>query len=218
MDEIALTKARRLTERIRLMALTVGENIDKLKTLVTEAKESEAHLALGYASWTAYLADVLGETPMRLERDVRQSLVAELHGQGMSTRAIAPIVGTSHKTIVKDLQAQVVPEVPPADPDSYWSPDESFVGAHPITGEVIASEPAPAPTTTGLDGKQYPKPATKPKPTRDENPSSDLTLVNDIRLYLRQLASSPQVFRLTPAGKQHIIDALNDTITQIERH
>ena len=57
----------------------------------------------GYASWTAYLADVLGETPMRLERDVRQELVAELHSQGMSSRAIAPIVGATDRTVRNDI-------------------------------------------------------------------------------------------------------------------
>ena len=164
--DVSLASARRLTERIRLMALTVGENIDKLKALVTEAKESEAHLALGYASWTAYLADVLGETPMRLERDVRQSLVAELHEQGMSSRAIAPIVGAHFTTVADDIARVGIPTPapePPADPTAYRSPDESFVGAHPITGEVIESEPAPTPvaTTIGLDGKQYPKPEPK---------------------------------------------------------
>lgn len=42
----------------------------------------------------------------------RREIVHELSDAGMSTRAIAPIFGVSHKTIVKD--GQVVPEVPPA--------------------------------------------------------------------------------------------------------
>lgn len=37
----------------------------------------------------------------------------ELSDAGLSTRAIAPVVGVSHKTVVQDIQAtrQVIPEV-----------------------------------------------------------------------------------------------------------
>jgi hypothetical protein len=214
MDEISLSDARRLTERIRLMALTVGENIDKLKALVAEAKESESHIALGYASWQAYLADVLGETPMRLERDTRQALVAELTTQGMSTRAIAPIVGVDNATVHRDLGrvANATPAPAPVVEQS-WSPDTGF-NAHPFTGEII-EPPAPR-AVEGMDGKTYKMPTKKAR--RAESPSAELTLINDIRLYLRTLASSPQVARLSDAGKQHLTDALQDAITQIERN
>lgn len=173
MSTLDLGDARRLTERIRLMAMTVGDNIDKLKGLVSEARESEVHVALGYASWTAYLADVLGETPMRLERDVRQELVAELSAQGMSTRAIAPIVGVSQKTVDRDVRESndsPAEPVPTAEPDSYWSPETSFVGAHPITGEILdapttVTETHTIKTVTGLDGKTYKTPEPRaPKP------------------------------------------------------
>lgn len=95
--------ARRLTERIRLTAQTFAESRDRLMELVGEAKAGNAHLALGYDSWTAYLADVLGEEPLRLARDDRRELVGALSAEGMSTRAIAPIVGVNHSTVVRDL-------------------------------------------------------------------------------------------------------------------
>jgi hypothetical protein len=84
--------ARRLTERIRYSALAVRDGMEKLQTLVEEAQAGQAHVALGYKSWTAYLADTLGHEPLRLPRDQRQELVGYLAGEGMSTRAIAPIV------------------------------------------------------------------------------------------------------------------------------
>ena len=64
----------------------------------------------------------------------------------MSTRAIAPIVGASVAQVKRDARGSIEPPAPAAEPEpeSYWSPEESFVGAHPITGEVI--EPAPART------------------------------------------------------------------------
>jgi hypothetical protein len=143
---VEATNARRLTERIRLLAMTVTENIDKLKALVTQAKESEAHLALGYPSWTAYLSDVLGETPMRLEREVRQELVAELAAQGMSSRAIAPIVGAGHSTVDRDVAAAT---------------------ATAPNGAVAALAPGPV---TGLNGKSYQRPVQTRQPEAEPEP------------------------------------------------
>lgn len=96
--------ASRLTERIRVTAHNYAEARQKLQELVAEAKEGNAHLALGYASWTAYLADVLGEEPMRLARGERQEMVQMLSAEGMSTRAIAPIVGASVGQVHEDRQ------------------------------------------------------------------------------------------------------------------
>lgn len=55
--------------------------------------------------------------------EVRRPVVAQLSAAGMSTRAIAPIVGTTQKTVVKDTQAarsQVIPQVSPdAEPEQF---------------------------------------------------------------------------------------------------
>lgn len=121
---ITADEARRLTERIRLTAHTARESIEKLHTLLAEAKAGEAHTALGYASWTAYLSDVLGEEPLRLARDQRQELVGFLAGEGMSTRAIAPIVGVHRDTVAEDLRSGGG-NPPPAKPE----PRDEFDGA-----------------------------------------------------------------------------------------
>ena len=161
--QIDVDGARRLTERIRLTAVGVGEGIDKLRLLVTQAKESRAHVALGYASWQSYLADVLGETPLRLEREVRKELSAELSEQGMSTRAIAAIVGVDHSTVVRDrASGAYAPLAAPdqfnhdvAEADAATSP---LINANPLTGEIIDAEivePEPARVIEGLNGKTY---------------------------------------------------------------
>jgi hypothetical protein len=49
---------------------------------------------------------------MRLGRDERQELVSYLSGEGLSTRAIAPIVGVDRKTIERDIRGGT--NVPPA--------------------------------------------------------------------------------------------------------
>lgn len=128
--------ARRLTERIRIAATNYVEAKEKVLALVDEAKAGQAHVALGYKSWTAYLSDVLSDEPLRLARDERRELVTRLADEGMSTRAIAPIVGTTKSSVDRDLRA---------------SEELSHAG----TVEPDAPKPAPVVrTTTGLDGRE----------------------------------------------------------------
>lgn len=142
--ELDVDGARRLTERIRLVAGNVADNVEKLRALVAEAKQGNVHELLGYPSWTAYLQDVFGDEPLRLARDVRQELVAELAAQGMSTRAIAPIVGVSVSTIKTDVQ--VASSV-------HLEPDPLVViHVNAETGEVADEAPR---EIAGLDGKTY---------------------------------------------------------------
>jgi hypothetical protein len=84
----------------------------------------------------------------------------------MSTRAIAPIVGTSHMQVKRDIDAgvtNVTPEPNPiasVEPDTgYWSPESGF-DSNPLTGEIIeapvtVTETHTIKTVTGLDGKTY---------------------------------------------------------------
>lgn len=142
--------ARRLTDRIRLLAETVAEQVEKMAGLIDEARVGSAWLALGYPSWTAYVSAEFGGVLPRLDREPRQEFVRELAARGMSTRAIAPVVGTSQKTVVKD--AQVIPEVSPAASVTQVAPKP--------WPETVASRPP----ITGLDGKVYTPPEPKPKP------------------------------------------------------
>lgn len=96
-------EATQLTEKIRITAHNYADARQKLTEYVAEAKAGSAHLALLYKSWTAYLSDVLGEEPMRLARGERQEMVQMLSAEGMSTRAIAPIVGATKSQVARDL-------------------------------------------------------------------------------------------------------------------
>ena len=151
--------ARRITERIRYTALSARESLEKLQALVTQAQEGQAHVALGYASWTAYLADVLGDQPLRLPRDQRQQLVGYLAGEGMSTRAIAPIVGVTDRQIRRDISGGT--NVPPAQTPSAEAATTAGDAEVEGSGEAVSDPPsAPVrPTVTGLDGKTYTRPA-----------------------------------------------------------
>lgn len=163
--------ARKITERLRLQATNYQEAREKVLATLAEARDGGAAELLGYASWTAYMAEVFGDAPLRLERDARQELVAELSAQGMSTRAIAPIVGVSNYTVSKDLETSggVSNLTPVADRsvrgESSDSPEpatQTMMRVNPDTGEV---EDVPARHITGMDGKEYAVPL-KPEPRK----------------------------------------------------
>jgi hypothetical protein len=156
----ALTEAdaKRLTERIRLIAENVAEQMDKLAGLIDQARVGSAWLALGYRSWTAYVAAEFANVLPRLDREPRQEFTRELAARGMSTRAIAPVVGVDNATVHRDLTrvASATPETPqggvvrtPAVPDA--------------TTEAPTATPRPA--VIGLDGKTYTPPAPRPRAT-----------------------------------------------------
>lgn len=167
-------EARRLTERIRIAAVNYSEAKEKLLRLVSEAKDGSAHVALGYRSWQAYLSEVLGEEPMRLTRDERPEVVQMLTAEGMSTRAIAPIIGADQKTVVNDRRKT----------EEYSSVDEPRV-SHGMDGKTRVHQPrtapsapsaASAPTVTGMDGKEYSRPTPPPlPPTEGTEPPSEPT-------------------------------------------
>lgn len=131
-------EARALTDEIR-QTLTVGHD------LLIRAYEGRAWTALGYESWDVYCAGEFSEARMvRLDREQRREIVAEMREAGMSTRAIATGLGVSKNTVTEDI-AQV-----------------SHIGT-PV-------EPRPI---TGTDGKTYqptPRPVTpiRPTPKRDD--------------------------------------------------
>lgn len=189
--------ARKLTERIRVTAHNYTEAKEKLLALVQEAKDGGAHEALGYKSWTAYLAEVLGDEPLRLARDDRQEMVKVLSAEGMSTRAIAPIVGASHMQVARDL-----------------APSVTNVTDKPRTVESMDGvsrtfqprpEPQPAPT-------EPPKP--KRRPLTDQSNEAGWELAKSVERIERILADDR-----FPANREvvtnHLKQHLANSITQL---
>lgn len=165
-------EAERLTERIRLTATSFMETRDKLAALIREAQEGRAHKALGFASWTAYVAAVCSDTPlMRLSRDERRVIVADLAKQGMSTRAIAPVVGAGIATVHRDRAATGVPNETPAPhaPATHtFEPSPWEPAINRDTGEIKTA------AVTGLDGKTYQRPEPKER-TPKRRPLAETT-------------------------------------------
>ena len=143
---VSVEEARRITERLRTKVLHIREQMDGLGELIARAKAGQVWQVLGYKSWTAYVSEVMGEQPMRLPREQRRELVTYLAGEGMSTRAIAPVVGTDQSTVVRDAQARDA-NASPAHVEA--SADRSMPHAEP-TVQVAAR------SVIGLDGHTYP--------------------------------------------------------------
>ena len=147
-------EARQATDRIRLALDRVSTAWADLAERVEDAHRRRADLALGYASWNEYAAAEL-QPPHSLATEVRRELVGLLSARGMSTRAIAPVAGVTHKTVI--LDRQVVPDVPPETSDRIdLVTGEVLDATFTIEGETITTPVAP--TVTGLDGKTYKRP------------------------------------------------------------
>ncbi len=141
--------ARRLTERIKVLAEATAEHLDKLQMLVAQAKAGQVHVVLGYPSWTAYVADVFSAAQLSLNREDRRDVVAYLSSEGMSTRAVAGLVGVDDRTVRRDLAGA-----------AYAAPDAPEV----VGGDVVEDRPEPH-RITGTDGKSYPSKAVSTKHT-----------------------------------------------------
>lgn len=166
-DEMSRVEAERITSRIADKLDTIADNLEQVLPLIGEALTREAWRALDYASPTAYVSERFAGALTRLPVEVRRPVVAQLSAAGMSTRSIAPIVGTTHKTVVKDTQAlrsQVVPEVPPAPLADEPGQVIKLTGANSVASpneELPKSE-----NIIGADGKEYKRPEPVEQPAK----------------------------------------------------
>lgn len=114
--ELDRAAAERRAERIALRLDTIADNYAAVLPMIREAIEKRDDLALGYSGVSEYVADRFGGALTRLGVDVRREVVRELSAAGLSTRAIAPVVGVGKGTIHRDLAGAPhgAPDEPPA--------------------------------------------------------------------------------------------------------
>lgn len=167
MSEQAITvsmshaEAERLTERLRIAVVNYADARKKVQALIERAQAGRAWEVLGFQSWTAYVSEVLGEQPMRLPREERREMVAMLSSTGMSTRAIAPVVGANQATVTRDIRA--------SDANASLGPSaargltNSTVSNETVELSTNASGPTYEESVTGLNGKTYARPIRTPK-------------------------------------------------------
>lgn len=152
-----LAAAERLDKLLRNQARAVAHSMERFKPLIELAKATQIHETLNYASWTAYISDVIGKEMKQLPVADRQQIVALLSGEGMSQRGIAKAVNVSQSTVRDDLNEL----------SSIYSPDAA--GSTDQPDHVTDSAPA---TVTSLNGRVHPRhkvgtapaTATKPRP------------------------------------------------------
>jgi len=172
LPELTAEGAERLSERISTRLETIATNYVAVMPLIREAINRNAFAVLGYASHGAYIKDRFGDSLAKLGAEMRREVVKELSTAGLSTRAIAPVVGVSHVTVKNDIDAGVK-DLTPAVPSVPDLPVDAS------TGEVYEADDEPSPAAqealpprpvVGLDGKNYTVPAKqfKPVPTGEE--------------------------------------------------
>jgi len=195
-DDIAAADRRR--QRIKLLLETMIQNRGKILDLITEASENHDHIALGFKSWAQYVSTEYAGLLARLTVEDRRESVLVLSRTGLSTRAIAPIVGTNHSTIVRDLRSGGA-DAPPdleerlgeddledrlgEDRDLDARLDNALAEISKITMPTPSKITSTMPTNNvvGIDGKKYPAPAPKPKPRRTSFPDAYRDAVWELR-------------------------------------
>ena len=99
-----VSDASRRRDRVRLLLGTVTSATEKVGLLLEEAQAAEDHLALGYTSWTAYVAGEYHDALAGLSAAFRRPAVHALAEGGLSSRVIAEIAGVGQSTVARDLQ------------------------------------------------------------------------------------------------------------------
>lgn len=95
--------AKALDEKIRAAGKKFTDSWFYLSTLLKEAEQGQIHKALGFSSWTAYVADAVKIAPT--DSTERKMLAELMSGEGMSQRAIAAVLDVDQKTVSNDLRS-----------------------------------------------------------------------------------------------------------------
>lgn len=201
MDQAA---ARRLTTHIQLRLETITNNVEQVIPLIEQAKNGKIFESLGYRSWTAYVSEEFGGQLARLAVAERRPVVEILADTGMSTRAIAPIVGVSPATIARDLvevshrETPAVVGIPEDELDGVLrmadATEETFEKAlsearedGDLSAENLVSK-LRSREVTGTDGKIYSVPPPAPPQRRRPLPDAYFKAVYDLEKVLGRLA------------------------------
>ncbi len=155
--------AERRAMKISLRLDTIAENYEAVMPMIREAIELRDDLALGYRSIGDYVSDRFGQALSKLGVELRREVVRELTDAGMSSRAIAPVVGVSHMTVKADRDSVVKSFTP----ETHQTPEGGEVPTHPQRAATPVSGTAtPRPPVTGIDGKTYAPPAFRATPRK----------------------------------------------------
>ena len=171
-EPIARAEAERLTTRIRLRLDTIADNYVAVMPLIREAIERGAWSVLGYSGVSEYVSSCFGDALTHLGVEVRREVVRELTAAGMSTRAIAPVVGVDPKTVRNDQRSggeMSPPDPEPATPAPATStpwPASRVEDDHRPEPQAAPVPPIAPDPIIGRDGKKYPRKTPEPSTPR----------------------------------------------------
>lgn len=133
------TEARRCFDEMKA-------HVGPLYELYMRVWRGRGWLALGYASWDeACTAEFAGIRPA-LDREQRREAVAELRGEGMSTRAIGSALGVADQTVRADLErVREVTQTPMPERVASLDGRERPASRPPRPASSVEREPAPEP-------------------------------------------------------------------------
>lgn len=104
--------AERRAQQIEARLSAIGESFAVAMEKIREAIELRDDIALGYRSPGEYVSARFGRALSGLPVEMRREAVRELTEAGMSTRAIAPVVGVDYSTVARDVSAGVAGATP----------------------------------------------------------------------------------------------------------
>ena len=189
-ESISAEDARRLTTEAQNEFRSGVAHMARAWELVEEAVMGGGHIALGYRSPGDYLQAEFNGVLAGFNIAERRLAVRTMTGWGLSTRAIAPVVGTSREAVRRDVAA-LAGDTPVSPEPQTPAPEEGEAegaghtsesvatsatvtvdhaaaphsGGTPTAGPVQAAErPTPTPIV-GIDGKTYTRPEPKPRAT-----------------------------------------------------
>lgn len=185
-DTIDADEARRLTDAAQHEFRSSREHFDRAWSLIEQAVEGGGHVALGYRSPGDYLHAEFDGVLAGLDVTERRVAVRTMTNWGLSTRAIAPALGVSNKTVSLDQRTPVTEVTPTAgdmsesdfieavsdvDEESFESATQRARADGDVSRSNVAAhiESAPVPVV-GIDGKSYSRPkstAPRRKPITD---------------------------------------------------
>jgi len=152
-----------------LLLSAMTTTTEKIAELLDAAQAEQDHVALGYASWPAYVAGEFADALAGLSTAARRPAVVALAEGGLSTRAIAEIAGVGQSTVGRDLQVT-----------RSGSPEQ--------TRPQARSANLPEKQVTGMDGKSYSAASAESrKPRRSPLPDSYRRTTWELRKWIERL-------------------------------
>lgn len=101
-EPLSEAKAKALDKKIRAASVKVADNSATLLDLLEDAMKGQIHVALGYASWSAWCKEAAPVLPA--DPNERKAMVSLMSGNGVSQRIMAELLSVNQSTVSRDVK------------------------------------------------------------------------------------------------------------------